>query len=251
MHVQPATILIEEFEYPAIQLSQPQFWQDLPEIGAKASRREPESEREKLQSPAAVDAAVEAVQEPANERAAQSFEAGRKQGIVEGRQSAQEEQGAALRQMETQRIQQAAHLVEQFVQERDRFLQSAENEVVRLALAIAARILRREAQTDPLFLTGAVRVALGQLAETTQVRLRVPATEAELWRETVEHIPNLKLKPSIVPDEHLLTGDCVVETELGSADLGVRSQLGEIERGFFDGTVPDSSLSRTDAGVSL
>jgi flagellar assembly protein FliH len=29
-------------------------------------------------------------------------------------------------------------------------------------------------------------------------------------------------------------GDCLVETELGSVDLGIRSQLGEIERGFFD-----------------
>ena len=32
-------------------------------------------------------------------------------------------------------------------------------------------------------------------------------------------------------------GDCVVETELGSVDLGIRSQLGEIERGFFDRAV--------------
>jgi flagellar assembly protein FliH len=29
-------------------------------------------------------------------------------------------------------------------------------------------------------------------------------------------------------------GDCVIETDLGSVDLGIRSQLGEIERGFFD-----------------
>jgi hypothetical protein len=29
-------------------------------------------------------------------------------------------------------------------------------------------------------------------------------------------------------------GDCVIETELGSVDIGIRAQLGEIERGFFD-----------------
>jgi len=29
-------------------------------------------------------------------------------------------------------------------------------------------------------------------------------------------------------------GDCMIETELGSVDLGIRAQLGEIERGFFD-----------------
>jgi len=37
---------------------------------------------------------------------------------------------------------------------------AVEHEVVKLALAVAARILRREAQMDPLLLTGAVRVAL-------------------------------------------------------------------------------------------
>jgi flagellar assembly protein FliH len=29
-------------------------------------------------------------------------------------------------------------------------------------------------------------------------------------------------------------GDCKIEAELGSVDLGIRAQLGEIERGFFD-----------------
>jgi flagellar assembly protein FliH len=46
--------------------------------------------------------------------------------------------------------------------------------------------------------------------------------------------PNLALKPTVVAAEGMRLGDCVVETELGSVDLGIRSQLGEIERGFFD-----------------
>jgi flagellar assembly protein FliH len=29
-------------------------------------------------------------------------------------------------------------------------------------------------------------------------------------------------------------GECTIKTDLGSVDLGIRSQLGEIERGFFD-----------------
>jgi hypothetical protein len=65
---------------------------------------------------------------------------------------------------------QAAELIQSFTQERDRFLHAVEREVVELALAVAARILRREAQMDPLLLTGAVRVALGQLSGSTQVK---------------------------------------------------------------------------------
>ena len=105
--------------------------------------------------------------------------------------------------------------------------------MVELALAVAARILRREAQMDPLLLTGAVRVALGQLSGSTEVRVRVPASDLAFWKETLAVLPNLRVKPEVVVGEGMRLGDCVIETELGSVDLGIRAQLGEIERGFF------------------
>ena len=87
---------------------------------------------------------------------------------------------------------------------------------------------------DPLLLTGAVRVALGQLSGSTQARLRVPEAELDLWREAIALVPNLAVRPLISAGEGMRLGECVIETELGSVDLGIRSQLGEIERGFFD-----------------
>ena len=87
---------------------------------------------------------------------------------------------------------------------------------------------------DALLLTGAVRVALGQLSRSTQVRLRVPPAELDLWTEAIALVPNLALKPSVVAGEGMGLGECEIETELGSVDLGIRAQLGEIERGFFD-----------------
>ena len=121
-----------------------------------------------------------------------------------------------------------------FSEEKDRFLHAVEQEVVKLALAVAARILRREAQMDPLLLTGAVRVALGQLAASSEVRLQVPAKDAGLWSETMALLPHLAMRPIVVPVEGMRLGDCVIESKAGTVDLGVPSQLGEIERGFFD-----------------
>ena len=161
------------------------------------------------------------------EETLRQFEAGRLQGQEEGRE--------AERELLEDRVQrELAGLVESFAVERDRYLRAVEREVVRLSLAVAARILRREAQMDPLLLTGAVRVALGQLAASTQVRLRVPAGQLELWVEAVGLLPNLPLKPQVVADEGMRIGDCRVEAELGSVDLGVGAQLKEIEREFFD-----------------
>jgi flagellar assembly protein FliH len=168
------------------------------------------------------------------EEVRKSFEAGRERGRQEGQLAERGAQATAQAAANEQRSSDAARLVESFATERDRFLHRVEHEVVELALAVAARILRREAQMDPLLLTGAVRVALGQLSGSTKVRLRVPEADLDLWIEAMAHIPNLALKPTVLAGEGMRLGDCVIETGLGSVDLGIRSQLGEIERGFFD-----------------
>lgn len=163
-----------------------------------------------------------------------SFEAGREQGRTEGRQAEREAQAGTVVTAERERVRKAAELLESFAREREGYFSGVEREVVELALAIAARILRREAQMDPLLLTGAVRVALGQLAASTTAQLVVPAAEIELWKEAIAHAPNLAVKPSVVPGDGMRLGECTIKTELGSVDLGLRSQLGEIECGFFD-----------------
>jgi len=182
-----------------------------------------------------------------------AYESGREQGRQEGHKAEHEAQSGSQAAIQQQRMQQAAELLESFTQARDRYFNTVEHEVVKLALAVAARILRREAQMDPLLLTGAVRVALGQLSQSTQVRLRVPSAEFDLWGEAIAHVPNLAVKPTVIAGEGMRLGDCVIETELGSVDLGIRAQLGEIERGFFDragGSRTRSSISDAALQVS-
>ncbi len=168
------------------------------------------------------------------EETKRAFEQGRERGRNEGRQAERESIAVALKTAQENQLRQMAGLAETFAAARDRYLRDVEHEVVKLALAIAARILRREAQMDPLLLTGAARVALGQLSSTTEVKLRVPSGELDLWTEAIRAIPNLPLKPAVMAGDGMRTGECIVETALGTVDLGIRAQLAEIERGFFD-----------------
>ncbi len=180
-----------------------------------------------------------------------SFEAGRERGMQEGRKAQQEAQATTLANADRNRVAQAAELAESFAAEREKYLNAVEHEVVELALMVAARILRREAQMDPLLLTGAVRVALGQLSSSTKVRLQVPPAELALWTETILHMPKLAARPEVVAGEGMQLGDCAIETEMGSVDLGVRAQLGEIERGFFDrvgGGITEPSSEKPSSG---
>ena len=121
---------------------------------------------------------------------------------------------------------------EQFSKERARYFAGVEAEIVRLALAIAARVLHREATLDPALLTGVVRVALEKVADDSAIVLRVPADSVEMWRKAFAASPGSALQ--IASDERLAEGECVLETSVGRVELGVRAQLEEIERGFFD-----------------
>jgi flagellar assembly protein FliH len=147
-----------------------------------------------------------------------------------GRKSVEDEHSAARNAVSEQ----LGEAIEEFRQTRDRYLAQVEREVVRLSLAIAERILHRQAQIDPLLLSGAVRVALGQLSESTDVRLKVPLDEQTMWEDMLRLMPNLPLRPELTVDERMKAGECTIETHLGSIDIGVRAQLAEIERVFFD-----------------
>jgi flagellar assembly protein FliH len=221
---------IEVFHYPACPGGPEIGWNGWAEVPGEDVEREPAHYthgRHQVANGATFDVKLA-------EETTRSFEAGRERGRQEGCEMERAAQAAAVKSEAERRKRQLAKLIEDFAAERDRFLEVVEHEVVKLALAVAARILRREAQMDPLLLTGAVRVALGQLAGATEVQLHVPAAEMELWTEAIALVPNLTLKPKVLAGEGMRLGDCVIESNVGTVDLGVRSQLGEIERGFFD-----------------
>lgn len=154
----------------------------------------------------------------------------RAEGLREGRAQIEGHRLDVLRQC----AEQWSRAVKDFTHAREGYFARVEREVVELALAIAARILQRETQVDPLLLAGAVRVALGQLQESTTVELRVPASAREMWSETLRLMPNLPVMPVVAADSDLKDGECVLTTAVGRVDLGVKAQLKEIERGFFD-----------------
>jgi len=201
---------VQSFHYPQSGLTVESHWSGI------ASSEDP------------VNADVSDTHEPDPEQLKRASESGRRVGVEEGRRIELLEGAARLEQSEKQKIEQLAKMNERFALEQQSFLNAIEPEIVALALRIAERILRHEAQVDPLILTGAVRVALSQLADKTTVRIHIPAVDADLWKETIEHMPNLRVKPVTVADEHLGTGECQLETAAGVVDLGVQSQLHEV-----------------------
>jgi flagellar assembly protein FliH len=123
--------------------------------------------------------------------------------------------------------------LELFQAERRDYFSRVESDVVQLALAIAAKILHREAQVDPMLVAALVRVAIDKLHDGSSVSVRVSPAEAGKWRAFLAN-PLNGSTIEIVEDAHLGVADCILETELGSANFSIEAQMKEVEQGFFD-----------------
>lgn len=123
--------------------------------------------------------------------------------------------------------------IESFAHERQAYFSRVEAEVVRLALAIAARVLHREAQVDPMLLAALVRIAVDKMHEGTSVTVRVGSGLAAQWRHYLGGTINGSTI-TVVEDPQAGAEDCTLETEMGTADFAIATQLKEVEQGFFD-----------------
>ena len=119
----------------------------------------------------------------------------------------------------------------QFAQERASYFNRVEAEVVQLALAIARKVLQREAALDPTLLAALVRVALERMQNGRPTRVVIPPEEFDRWR-ALGHNEAGAPHWEAVADDTLKPGDCVVETELGHANFGFEAQLMGIEESF-------------------
>jgi flagellar assembly protein FliH len=124
--------------------------------------------------------------------------------------------------------------VRAFTSDCDTYYRRVEAEVVQLALAIARRILHREAEIDPLILAGVVRVALDNLRAATDLKLHVRPAEGAAWRKLFGQESHANYQVTIVDEPMFAPGQCRLESSLGTVELGVDDQLKEIEQGFLD-----------------
>jgi len=127
-----------------------------------------------------------------------------------------------------------ADSLEKFKTQREDYFARIEPEVVQLALAIARKILHREAQMDPLLLTGIVHVALEKLDDGVRVRLRTHPGDIHFWNQYFSQPGSFQPAPDLIGDPTLQPGELAIETEIGSTQISLETQLKEIEQGFFD-----------------
>jgi len=152
-------------------------------------------------------------------------------------QGRQEGQAQAQKNFEEQLARERANLAAAlgaFARDRIDYFQRVEAEVVHLALAIARKILHREAQVDPMLLAGMVRVALEKIDGATEVELRVHPSHATEWKHYLTSHIDASACPKIIEDASQELNHCILQTSMGRSIVGVDAQLKEIEQGLLD-----------------
>lgn len=158
------------------------------------------------------------------QRLREAREAGRAEGEAQGRRAAQAEVDATL-----QKFAAAIHETSQL---RPRLRAEAEADLVRLAIAIARKIVGRELNADPEAIAGLVKAALEKVRTQEVLRVRVHPEHSGRIQEFLNRFGGSHIE--VVSDTAAEKGAAIFETSRGNFDASVETQLREIERGLTD-----------------
>jgi len=150
-------------------------------------------------------------------------------GLQAGESAAEQRAAARL----APALENFASIVKDMASAKKHLRKEAEEPMVRLALAIARRILHREIATDPEAILGLIRAGLDKLDARERFSLRLAPVDAAVVREKRGQL-DFPEAVEIVVDAALSPGSAVFETARGELDASAGTQLDEIERGFTD-----------------
>jgi flagellar biosynthesis/type III secretory pathway protein FliH len=124
------------------------------------------------------------------------------------------------------------NLVDMARVERHKVIESAEPELVRLAMGIAERVLHQQIALDRGVVVEMAKVAIGRLVDKESITVRVNPGDLERMKEHRDElldsgdIKNYR----VVEDQRVDRGGVLVETDGGTIDARISTQVNEAKR---------------------
>jgi len=111
---------------------------------------------------------------------------------------------------------------------RDSFLKESEQELIRLAVRIAEKVIGAELRTDPEAIVNVVREALKSVRRERSLTIQVHPDHVDELRQRLSRLQEAvgaAREILIVGNEKVAVGGCIVESELGTIDARLETQL--------------------------
>ena len=146
---------------------------------------------------------------------ASGYAAGERAGVEAGTKRAE----ASLRRL--------AQTLDELRALRATMIRQTEQQLVQLSLAIARKILRREAVVDQDLLVAMARVALERVGESSAATIKLnPEDYGQTVQRHGDHWAGSRVK--VVADPSVSRGGCLVESEFGFVDASVEAQFDQV-----------------------
>lgn len=134
-------------------------------------------------------------------------------------------------------IGEARQVLEQAYAENKRIIGEAEPFLIELAAAIAEKIIGRQLELEPDWVTDMVKRSLKRYTDKGSIALCVAPVQFALLqgaREELSHAIDAQADLQIFPDMSVGENGCVIKTPFGTIDARVDTQLAEIKRALID-----------------
>jgi flagellar assembly protein FliH len=161
----------------------------------------------------------------ADRRIQESFANGRREGAAAAHQALEPQLNAEISKLRD--------LFREVLSAGAKLRAHAEEDLVRLAVAIARRILHREVTVDVDAITGLVKAAFRRL---DQREIHLVKTDPDSLKRVTEVLRELGAPAAVKlsADSSLRRGSLIIESSRGTLDASIETQLQEIQRGFID-----------------
>ncbi len=193
-----------------------------PDLGDDIKKKE----REKIAVEAPVDYQIE-LDKQASEIKESARLQGYKEGHAEGFKQARQEVEICVKKLKG--------LMDALASPLEQLADDIEDELVKLSIAIAKQIVRRELKTEPGQVIGVVKEALSVLPSAGQsIRLHLHPEDAKLIEETM--LANANEGKWVVIDNPVIQrGGCRIETESSNVDATIESRVAAIAARIMGG----------------
>ena len=174
---------------------------------------------------ASVSAELSKAKADSDRRAQEAFVTGKREGDAMARQAVDQQLEAELANVR--------NLMRDLAAAGPKLRKQVEEELVRLAIAVARRIIHRELTIDSDALAGLIKAAFAKLDQGEIKHIRTDQQSVETVQRIVSRL-SLPQNVKISGDSTLRPGSLVIDIPRGQLDASVDTQLREIERGFVD-----------------
>lgn len=159
------------------------------------------------------------------------------------------EEGYAQGVSEVERLVDRMHrMLEAVMQRREEILQETESQLVELVILMARKVIKILSENQKNVVMANTLAALKKVKTRGEVILRVNLEDVKLTSshvdEFIKHVENVK-GITVLEDTSVDRGGCIVETDFGSIDARISSQLSELENKILE-VSPVKSIKRSD-----